>query len=304
MALPILIGATLIAFLLGVVAPGDPAREALGQNGVSQPSANDIAAMREELGLNRPLPVQYLSWLGRVVQGDFGRSYISRRPVAEELLRRLPITIQLALSSMLLAAVIGIGAGMAMGYFHGTAFDHGGRILALTILSIPGFWLAILLIVLFAEILHLLPTSGFGTWQQMILPAVVLGSGTSAILMRLARAVMLEVMSQPYILTARAKGLSEPQVVLRHALRNMLIPLVTVIGSQAGEVFGGAVIVEVIFALPGLSRYAIEGIYQRDYPVVQGFVLVAALVYVIFNLIIDVLYTLINPQIRLGAAAK
>lgn len=303
-ALPVLIGATLIAFLLGVIAPGDPAREALSQGGGLEPSIEQLAAMREQLGLNAPLPVQYAAWLGRVVQGDFGQSYITRQPVAEELLRRLPVTLQLATWAVVIAAFFGIGGGMVMGYFHGGAIDHAGRVFSLALLSIPGFWLAILLILVFAEILHLLPTSGYGTWQQMILPAVVLASSTAAMLMRLSRAVMLEVMSQPYIVTARAKGLSEPLIVIRHALRNMLIPLVTVIGNHAGEIFGGAVVVEVIFALPGLNRLAISGIFQRDYPVIQGFVLVAAFAYVAFNLLVDLLYTLIHPQIRLGGGIK
>ncbi len=303
-ALPVLIGATLIAFLLGVIAPGDPAREALSQGGGLEPSIEQLAAMREQLGLDAPLPVQYAAWLGRVVQGDFGQSYITRQPVAEELLRRLPVTLQLATWAVFIAAFFGIGGGMVMGYFHGGAIDHAGRVFSLALLSIPGFWLAILLILVFAEILQVLPTSGYGTWQQMILPAVVLSSSTAAMLMRLSRAVMLEVMSQPYIITARAKGLSEPVIVVRHALRNMLIPLVTVIGNHAGEIFGGAIVVEVIFALPGLGRLAVSGIFQRDYPVIQGYVLVAAFVYIAFNLLIDLLYTLIHPQIRFGGGIK
>lgn len=303
-ALPVLIGATLIAFLLGVIAPGDPAREALSQGGGLEPSLEQIEAMREQLGLNRSLPAQYVSWLGRVVQGDFGRSYITRQPVAEELLRRLPVTLQLATCSILIASFFGIAGGMLMGYFHGGVVDHAGRVFSLAILSIPSFWLAILLILVFSEILHLLPTSGFGTWQQLVLPAIALAASTAAMLMRLARAVMLEVMTQPYILTARAKGLSERVIVIRHALRNMLIPLVTVIGNQAGEIFGGAIVVEVVFALPGLGTLAVSGIFRRDYPVIQGYVLVAAFVYVLFYLLVDLLYTLIHPQIRLGGRVK
>ncbi len=304
MAVPVLLGATIIAFVLGVLAPGDPAREALGMTGIREPSEEELQDMRVKLGLDKPIPVQYGSWLIRAVQGDLGVSYVTKEPVARELARRLPVTLQLAACAVALAVAAGIPAGIWMAARRNTWMDHGGRIAALTIVSIPGFWLAILLILLFSEMWRLLPTSGWGTWKHLVLPSVVLAAGTAAILMRLSRAVMLEVLSQPYLLTARAQGLSEHKLITRHVLKNMLIPLVTVIGTYFGGVLGGAVIVEVIFAIPGLGRYAVDGIYKRDYPVIQGYVVFTSLIYVLFNVAIDLLYTFLNPQVRLGGASR
>lgn len=302
-ALPVLIGATIIAFLLGVVAPGDPAREALSQSGAYEPTPEEVEIMRVQLGLDRPLPVQYVAWLGRVVQGDLGTSYVTRLPIGEEMLRRLPVTLQLAGAAILVVAVVGIGGGMLLGYFHNSWLDHLGRIGTLTVLSIPGFWLAIMLIILFAENLRLLPTSGWRTPAHAILPAIVLATGTSAVLMRLARGLMLEVMSRPYITAARARGLPEWLIVFGHVLRNILVPLITVLGTYSGSVIGGTVIVETIFALPGIGRYAVEAIFRRDYPVIQGYVLFTSAAFVGFNLLTDIFCYFIHPQLRLGGRA-
>lgn len=302
LAVPVLLGATLIAFTLGVAAPGDPVREALAQNGALEPSPVEIEAMRTRLGLDRPFLVQYGEWLLGLVQGDLGASLISGQPVADELLRRLPVTLSLSLCAVVLAGVFGVSGGLLMGYCHGRLIDQAGRIVSLIILSMPGFWLALLLILLFAEHWKVLPTSGYGGIEHLVLPAAVLASGTMAVLARLTRSVMLEVMHQPYVTAARARGLSESVVVFRHIFRNMLVPIITVLGTYFGAILGGSVIVEVIFALPGIGRYAVDGIFRRDYPVIQGYVVLTALTFVTFNLLADLLCLWISPKTRVGGA--
>ncbi|QGP93849.1 Glutathione transport system permease protein GsiC [Neomoorella glycerini] len=302
--IPTLLGITLIAFLLGVIAPGDPAAEVLRLGGMTEPTQEEIQAMRQQMGLDKPLPVQYMNWVGRALQGDLGTSYMTGRPVAGELLSRLPATALLALAAVTFAVLFGIPLGVLMAIKSDTFMDHLGRAGALTLTSMPGFWLAILLIGLTAERLHLLPTSGFGTWQHLLLPAIVLGAGTSATLMRLTRATLLDVLGQDYIRAARAKGLSSGVVVLRHALPNAFIPLLTVIGLNLGHILGGSVVVEVIFAWPGIGRLAVDAIFRRDYPVIQGYVVFTGLVFLSLNLIVDLLYRLLNPQVRLGESAE
>lgn len=303
LAVPVLAGATIIAFSLGVIAPGDPVMDALGQSGFDTPTDEEAEAMRIALGMDRPLPVQYLAWLGDVLRGDLGRSIFTDTPIATEFMRRLPVTLQLAILAVVLAVIFGVPLGMAMGYWHNRAFDHVGRIVTLTLLSVPGFWLALMLILVFSETLRWLPTSGLGGWQHMILPATVLATGMAAVLMRLGRAVMLEVMGEPYVIAARGRGLTEARIILGHALRNMALPLITVTGTYFGSILGGAAIVEVIFALPGIGQYAVEGIFRRDYPVIQGYVLFTAAVFVTFNLLADLACGLVNPQLRLGERA-
>ena len=303
LAVPVLFGATVIAFALGVIAPGDPVAGALMQSGFDAPTEAEIAAMREELGLNRPLPLQYLSWVAGVVQGDFGTSIYTDRPVVDEFARRLPTTLALAGVALVLAVLIGLPTGLAMGYWAGHVGDRAGRVIALTLLSVPGFWLALMLILVFAETLRWLPTSGLGSWQHLVLPSLVLSTGMAALLMRLSRAVMLEALAEAHITAARSRGLSEARVVLIHALKGAAAPLITVTGGYFGAILGGSVIVEVIFAIPGIGQYAVEGIFNRDYPVIQGYVIFTAGVYVIFNLAADIACLLVNPQLRLGARA-
>ena len=303
LAVPVLFGATVIAFALGVIAPGDPVAGALMQSGFDAPTEAEIAAMREELGLNRPLPLQYLSWVAGVVQGDFGTSIYTDRPVVDEFARRLPTTLALAAVAVVLAVLIGLPTGLAMGYWAGHVGDRAGRVIALTLLSVPGFWLALMLILVFAETLRWLPTSGLGSWQHLVLPSLVLSTGMAALLMRLSRAVMLEALAEAHITAARSRGLSEARVVLIHALKGAAAPLITVTGGYFGAILGGSVIVEVIFAIPGIGQYAVEGIFNRDYPVIQGYVLFTAGVYVIFNLAADIACLLVNPQLRLGERA-
>ncbi|WP_282942582.1 nickel ABC transporter permease [Paenibacillus sp. RC67] len=299
-AIPVIIGISFIAFALSVASPGDPAVEALSLNGVKDPTEQEVAAKREELGLNDPLAVQYMHWLWKASHGDLGTSYMTKESVSGELLRRLPVTLSVSGLALIIAVGTGIPLGMLMALKKNTPFDHAARILALSLVSIPGFWLAIVLITVFSEKLHWLPTSGYGTLKHLIMPAMVLAAGTSAVLMRLTRAALLEVWNQAYMVTAKAKGLRDIYILVIHALRNAMIPLITVIGSYFGAILGGSVIVEVIFAIPGIGRFAMDGIFRRDYPVIQGYVVFTGFVYVAFNLLVDLSYLVIHPQMRLG----
>lgn len=280
--------------------PGDPAYEVLSQGGFSEPTQEQVEQMRELLGLNQPLYVQYMSWFGQMLQGDLGTSYMTGKSVSAELIHRLPITLSLSVVAMLFTLIMGVPLGVLMSMKSQTYWDHGGRIVALVLTSIPGFWLAILLMTLFAERLGWLPTSGWGTWQHVLMPAFVLACGTMGIMMRLTRAAMLEIQQQNYMLTATAKGLHPFFVTSKHGLRNALIPVLTLSGVFFGNILAGAVIVEVIFSIPGIGRFAVNGIFARDFPVIQGYVMFSGGVFVLANLIVDLLYVWIQPQIRLG----
>ncbi len=299
--LPVLFGLTIIAFLLGVIAPGDPAELLLTSDNMTEPSPEEIQEMRVKLGLDQPLHLQYFTWLTRALQGDLGRSYMTREPVLTEILRRLPITLSLSLFAGLFAMSAGVSIGILMAVFHNTVYDRCGQLLSLVTISIPGFWFAIFLIHIFAEQLHLLPTSGYGSCKHLILPALVLAAASSGFTMRLTRVSLLDELHKEYIMTAQAKGLQEYVVVLKHAFFNAFIPVVTFVGTYFGHILGGSVIVEVIFALPGIGQFAIEGVLARDYPVIQGYVLLSGTIFVVINLLVDLIYVFINPQIRLGA---
>ena len=328
--IPVLLGVSLLAFLLANLAPGDPAELALSQ-GDQEPTAEEIEAKREELGLNVPLPcdtlagamkwsgvfaeqlrnscsisLRYARWLGKVVRGDLGLTYIDRVPVLPELARRIPATAQLATAALLLALILGVSIGTVTAVYRGTLLDEAGRVLALLCASLPSFAVALILIYAFAVALRLVPVAGYGDGhpRHLILPAISLSVFTMGALVRLTRASVLEVLGQDYIRTAYAKGLSKPMVVLKHALRNALLPVVTVAGTQFGQLLGGAAIVETIFAWPGVGRFVVESIYARDYPIIQGFVLLAGLTFVLVNLATDLLYAVIDPRIRLGAGAQ
>ena len=247
-----------------------------------------------------------MRWLGDVVRGDLGLTYIDRVPVLPELARRIPATVQLATAALLLALVLGVSIGTVTAVYRGTLLDEAGRVLALLCASLPSFAVALILIYAFAVALRLVPVAGYGDGhpRYMILPAISLSVFTMGALVRLTRASVLEVLGQDYIRTAYAKGLSKPMVVLKHALRNALLPVVTVAGTQFGQLLGGAAIVETIFAWPGVGRFVVESIYSRDYPIIQGFVLLAGLTFVLVNLATDLLYAVIDPRIRLGAGAQ
>ncbi len=296
--LPVLLGISLITFSLMALVPGDPA-EILAEYGKeAEPTAEDIEAIREELGLNLPLLLRYLKWLGRVAQGDLGRSLRSGQPVWREIATRLPATLELAISGMLVGLLVALPAGILAAVRRGSLWDQSGRALALLGASVPSFWLGAMLIILFAVRLGWLPAMGRGGIRHLILPACTLGLGGAAILMRLIRASLLEVLEQDYICTARAKGLQEHIVLLRHALKPSLIPVVTVLGLQFGHMLGGAVIIETIFAWPGLGMFIIESILGRDFPVIQGFALFISVVFVLTNFAVDILYRWLDPRIR------
>lgn len=300
MIIPVWLGITAAAFILGVISPSDPAVMLLSMDGISAPGAQEIAAKRQELGLDRPYVLQYLSWLVQVLHGDLGLSYITQQPVLDELLLRLPVTISLAAAALLLVVVTGIPLGIFMAYKKDARSDFALRASAVATTSVPAFWLSIVLMWLFAEKLQLLPTSGYGTPAQLIMPALALAAGTTGTLMRLQRAALLEVLEQNYILTAKAKGLPLSFIIRKHGLVNALIPVITLLGNYFGAILGGSAVIESIFALPGLGSYVLEAIRGRDYPAVQGYVLFTGLVFTAVNLLIDLTYLLLNPQIRLG----
>ena len=302
--IPVMLLASIISFSIIFLLPGDPALLILGDQLASDRSVYE--AKRAELGLDRPLPIQYLDWLGKTVQGDLGISNRDRQPVVQGMRERLPITLQLALMSMVLAIVIAIPAGIISALKPNSKWDIASSLVAFGGIAIPNFWFGILLIYLFAVILRWLPPSGYVPFTQdpvqnltrMMMPALTLGLGLSAVLMRQTRSSLLEVLNQDYMTTARAKGLAQKVIVLRHALKNGLIPVVTVLGLQLGLVFGGSVITESIFSIPGIGRWAVDSITTRDFPVVQAVSLVMAIGVLLANLLADVAYAYIDPRIH------
>lgn len=295
---PVLLGTALFVFFVIHLTPGDPARIIVGQTPVS---AAALEQLREELGLNQPLHVRFVSFLGGVLRGDLGSSYFTKRPVTREVLDRLPMTATLMSLSMLLALAIGIPAGVLAATRFGTTVDYAVMAAATFGVSMPGFWVGLMLILLFGVNLGWLPVAGIGGIQYYIMPAIALGTGAAAVLARLTRSSMLQVLGADYIRTARAKGLAARRVILRHALRNAFIPVLTVIGLQVGALLTGSVVVETVFAIPGLGRLLVQGVSGRDYPLVQGIVLMAAALYVTVNFLVDLMYGFINPRIRYGS---
>ena len=299
MLIPVLIGISLAAFLLGRIAPGDPVDDALFRIGIEFPTEEDRAAMRAELGLDKPLPEQYLRWLGDALRGDLGESYTDGRDIAQELARRLPITLKVSLAAMVSAIRFGVGGGVLMAACRGTWLDTVLKALSTLLLSVPGFWLALFLITVFAEWLHLLPTSGLDRGIfSLILPAVALSAANIGSTSRFTRGNILAQMGEQYIVVANAKGISQKAVMLGHAFRNSLVPIVTLIGNYFGGILGGSTIIESIFAIPGLGSYVLSAINNRDYPVIQGYVLITGATFVLITLAIDLLYILVNPKIR------
>lgn len=273
---------------------GDPVALMLPQDA---PTA-EIVRVRQEMGLDQPLIVQYGVFMGKLLQGDFGASIHLGRPAMEVVLERLPATLELATASMVLATVVAIPLGMIAAIRRQTAADRIGMLIAMVGQSAPVFYIGILMILIFTVQLHLLPSSGRGSWSQLVMPAATLGFYSMATMARITRSSMLDVLDAEYVRTARAKGLRERVVILRHVLQNASIPIITVMGLQLGSLLGGAVITETIFAWPGLGRLAIQSISNRDYPVVQAAVFVGALFFVIVNFIVDVLYGVVNPRVR------
>ena len=294
LTIPVLLGVATLVFALIHLVPGDPAQAMLGE-GASQ---EEVLRLRTSLGLDRPLLTQYTAFLGGLVRGDLGMSFRYNAPVTTEITSRLGNTAKLALAAMAVAIVFAIPLGIIAAVFRGRAPDHAAMTLALAGISMPNFWLGPLLAILFAVYLGWLPVSGTGSLAHLVLPAVTLGAALSAILARMTRASLLEELRELYVLAARARGLSGARAVLRHAFRNSLIPVVTIIGLQFGAVLTGTIITETIFAWPGLGRLLIQAINFRDYPLVQGCILFISVTYVLMNLLTDLTYGFLDPRIR------
>jgi peptide/nickel transport system permease protein len=305
-------GASLLVLLVSSIVvfagiralPGSPAVALAGED--HSPKA--IAAVTQRYGLDKPVPVQYLTWLGHVVRGDFGTSAKTGLSVGSTIVDRLPVTLELAFLSLLVAITIGLSLGVLAAVKRGSFADYAGSTAALVGLSVPHFWLGLMLIVIFSIGLGILPASGFVAFaddpidniRHMLLPAVVLGTGFAAVIFRQTRAAMLDSLSADYVRTARAKGLGEREVVASHALRNSLLTVVTIIGLQLGLLISGAVVTEQVFVLPGFGKLTLDAVFERDYPVIQGVVLLTTVAYVVINFGVDLLYSVLNPRIRVA----
>ncbi len=290
----VMLGASLFVFVISQLTPGDAVSVRYGDTGT--PEQREM--LRRQLGLDQSLPVQYFRFVGNAIRGDLGVSHRSGRPVTQEILSRLPVTLQLASATLLIAIIVGVSAGIIAAVKQNTILDVGMITIALLGVSIPSFWLGLMLQVVFGYQLGWLPVAGSGDWRYYILPALSLGSSAAGGLARYTRSAMLEVIRLDYIRTAQAKGLDSRKVMLKHALRNALIPVTSILGLQFAGLMGGAIITESIFALPGVGRLSIEALASRDVPLVQGVVLMAAAIIVLANLIVDLFYTVIDPRIR------
>ncbi len=298
--LPLLLGLSIFSFTLGQIAPGDPARALLILEGDSHPTDEQVAAFREELGFNDPAVVQYVRWLGKAARGDLGTSFRTGQSVATRLRQALPVTVELALLAFAVMIAVGIPIGVAAALRAGRLPDHLSRLLSLAGASLPSYWFAYLLIIVFAVRLDLLPTGGVQSATSYVLPTATLALYSTAVMGRLTRASMLEILGDEYIRAARARGVPQRRIVVRHALRVALNPIVTYGGLVLGSLLGGAVIVETVFAMPGLGRLVVDAIRDRDFPVVQGFLLLFGTIVVLINLAVDVLYGVLDPRVRLA----
>jgi peptide/nickel transport system permease protein len=301
--IPLLLAISIVTFIMIHLAPGDPISTQFGLN-MKRLEPERIDQMREELGLNDPLAIQYLRYLGNLLRGDMGRSLTTNAPVMDEIMARFPATLQLTLAAMLFVLVIAIPLGILSAVKRGSLTDNLAMGGALVGVSMPSFWFGIMLMLLFSLKLGWLPATGrgdgtpVGTIKALILPAITLGTALMGMVTRIMRSSMLEVLGQDYMRTADAKGLARSVVLVRHGLRNALIPVITVVGTQFAGLLGGAVIIESVFAWPGIGRLALDAISRRNYPVIMGTVLVFAVTFVLTNLVVDVLYTFVDPRIR------
>ncbi len=294
-AVPTVLFVSIAVFLMLHLTPGDPAEVFLGDK---RSTPELLANVRAEMGLDRPLHIQYLDYMWKALQGDLGRSLQTNIPVLDQILTRLPWTIELAVTAMLLSAIIGIGLGMLAALRHNTVVDTVAMVLALLGISIPVYWSSILFILIFSVALGLLPAIGQGGFSRLILPAFALSLVSAGSLARMVRSSMLEVLNQDFVLTARSKGISERRVIWRHALQNALIPVITIMGLTFGNLLGGAVLTETIFARLGIGQMYVEAVLQKDFTLVQGTTLFIALAYVLINILIDFIYVLVDPRIR------
>ncbi len=308
MMIPVLFLVTILIFSLVHLTPGDPALLILGQ----EASPEALSNLRAKLGLNRPLAVQYFSWIGDVLKGDLGESVRDNRSVSKTIFKKLPATMELAVLGILISIIISIPAGIISAVKKGSVFDYSSTLIALGGISMPSFWVGILLVYLFAVKLNILPPSGYVSpfedlgrnLQLMILPSISLGIRMAAVTMRMMRSSLLEVLQKDYIKTAKAKGLAKKVVVIKHAVRNSLISVLTVIGLQLSAFLGGAVITETIFAIPGFGRLVVQSIFNRDFPMLQGSILIMAVMVITVNLLVDIFYTFLDPRISAGGETK
>jgi peptide/nickel transport system permease protein len=293
--IPVVIGVSLLVFASLYLTPGDPLSAVLGEAVVSK---EQMDLLREQYGFDDPFHVQYLRFAGRALQGDLGRSFRYNQPVLQQIRDQLPATIQLTLAAMLFAAVVGVSLGVVASIYHNTWIDFTAMLVALAGISIPTFWSCLILLLVFALGLGWFPATGTEGWQRLVMPAFALGYGAAAIIARLTRSSMLEVLGQSYVMTARAKGLPGRLVILRHTFKNTLIPVITIVGLQFGNLLAGAVVVETVFSRQGIGRLLVDAILSKDFPTVQGTVLLVAVIYVVINLIVDLSYAAVDPRIR------
>ena len=292
--IPVILGISILIFGIIKMSPGDPARMMLGERAVEE----DLKEWRHEMGLDKPVAVQYFDYIVNVVQGDFGKSYRTRRPVIEQFMQKFPITLNIALFSTVIAIIMGIPTGIISAIRKYGVFDGMSTVLALIFCSMPSFWLALMLILVFSLWIPILPSNGISTWQCYILPSLSVSVVTTPYLLRLTRNTLLEVMKEDYIRTARAKGLKERKIVIRHAIKNTMIPVITAGGMQFGMLMGGAVIAEQVFSIPGLGRYLINGIRDNDMPIVMGSCLLITVAFSLVNLLTDIAYAFLDPTIK------
>lgn len=292
--IPVMFAVSVLVFGILKISPGDPARILAGDDAKQA----DIEAIQRKYGLDQPFYVQYWRWVSNAAQGDLGRSIVTRRPVTTEIRSRIRPTAELAIAAIAVAIVVGTVVGVISATRHNSLIDYITMVLALMGASMPVFWLGLMMIFFFSVDLGWFPTGGAGNWKALVLPAIALGSSSTAIIARMTRSSMLDTIRQDYVRTARAKGLVERVILSRHMLKNALIPIVTVIGLQFGYLLGGTVVTETVFTRPGLGRLLIDGIRTRDFPVVQGTLMILAISFVVVNLIVDLLYLYLDPRIR------
>ncbi|CAO3453990.1 MULTISPECIES: glutathione ABC transporter permease GsiC [Azospirillum] len=292
--LPVLLVISVFVFGFVHLLPGDPARLVAGPDATQR----DVELVRQDLGLDQPLWVQYGRFLGNAVQGEFGRSMKTKRPVSQEIGERFMPTLYLTVAAMAWATLAGLLIGVASATKRGRWQDHAGMIVAVSGIAFPSFWLGLLMIDLFSVKLGWLPTSGYGTWQHFVMPSLTLGLGVAAVMARFTRSAFIEIAREDYVRTARAKGVPARLVVWKHTLRNALIPIITMVGLQFGFLLGGSIVVETVFSWPGLGRLLVDSVNYRDYTVIQAEILLFSLEFIIINLLVDVLYAFANPEIR------
>lgn len=300
--IPVWLGISIVAFALSNLTPGDPARMMMQRQLDRQPTPQEVTRARIELHLNDPFVVRYARWLKSASTGDLGTSYRTGGSVTQALFYRFPYTLQIAALGLGLAVIVALPLGIFSAVWRNSPIDHLSRVIALVGASMPSYWVAYLLILIFSVHFKLLPVAGRGTWLHLILPSVTLGLAGMASLMRLTRSEMIEVLGQDFIRTSRAKGLNQQAIIVGHALRNALIPVLTVASLRFAGLLGGAVIVETIFAWPGIGKYVLDSIYDRDYPVIQGFVVFMGTVFLLVNLAVDIAYGILDPRIRFNRA--